>query len=333
MATKSIPKKYDVYAGWHDKAIKAPYDIVVFYGTAHPELGSAVAKTLDAEGRMVIKKFADGEIGVNINDSIRNKRVFIIQPTCPPANDNLMELLIMIDSAKRASAKEINIVMPYFGYARQDKKIGPREPITASLVAKMIQNAGANRVIAIDLHAPQIQGFFDIPVDHLYGSPILEEYYLQQGFQNYDVVVVSPDASGASRARVLAEALKAPIAIITKRRPQANVVEVMEVIGDVNDKTCIMIDDMIDTGGTILHGAEALKHHGANDIHVACTHGLFSGNAGEKFDNSSIKSVIALDTMPVQNAFEKLTVLNTEKILYEAIKRIAYNESVSELFE
>jgi ribose-phosphate pyrophosphokinase len=260
--------------------------------------------------------------------------VFVIQPTCAPVNDNIMELLVMMDAFRRASARRMTAVMPYYGYARQDKKIKPREPITAKLVADLITIAGANRVVTLDLHADQIQGFFDLPVDHLYAGPIIGDYLIQQGYRDQAIVVVSPDVAGAPRARLLAELMRAPFAIINKRRPEPNQVDVLEIIGDVRGKTAIMIDDMIDTGGSVIHGAEALMRQGADRVIACCTHPVFSGPAPERLSNSVIEQVIVTDTIPLapEKRFDKLVVLSVAPLLAEAIRRIHLDESVSSLF-
>ena len=253
----------------------------LFAGNAHRELGLKIADYLGIElGRMTSTRFSDGEIRLMVDESARGNDVFILQPTCAPVNDSLMELLIMLDAFRRASAQRLTVVIPYYGYARQDKKIKPREPITARLVADLIVRAGAQRVVTVDLHAEQIQGFFDVPVDHLYGGPILGRHFVDEGFADQDdVVVVSPDVAGVGRARSLAEMLKAPIAIIAKRRPEPNKVDIVEIIGDVSGKRCVMIDDMIDTGGSIINGAEALMKRGATEVMCCCTHAVFSGNS------------------------------------------------------
>ena len=243
-------------------------------------------------GKSSVKRFSDGEIQINIEESIRGDDVYLIQSTSSPVNDNLMELLIMIDALRRASAHTINVVMPYYGYARQDRKARSREPITAKLVANMLERAGATRVLALDLHAAQIQGFFDIPVDHLVGAPLLADYFLRNHYDGADTVVVSPDHGGVTRARKLAEFLKAPIAIIDKRRPRPNVAEVMNIVGNVTGKQCIIIDDMIDTAGTITLAAQALKDAGATEVLVAATHAIFSGPAVERLTHSAIERLL-----------------------------------------
>ncbi len=308
----------------------------LFVGNANLPLGIRVAKELGIErGLMRVKQFSDGEIQLMIEESARGNDVFILQPTCAPTNDNLMELLIMLDAFRRASASRITVVMPYYGYARQDKKTKPREPITARLVADLITQAGAMRIVAVDLHAEQIQGFFDIPVDHLYAGPLLGEHLITLGYaNNEDVVVVSPDVGGVPRARSLAEMLKASLAIIAKRRPEPNKVDIVEIIGDVKDKCCVMIDDMIDTGGSVIHGAAELMKRGAKEVVVCCTHAVFSRDALQRLQDSDISKIISTDTIPIRRAdqFSKLTVLPCAPLLAEAIRRIHMNESVSTLF-
>lgn len=307
----------------------------LFAGTSNRELAERVSAYLNVPlGRITSTRFSDGEIRIMVDESARGNDVFIIQPTCAPVNESLMELLIMLDAFRRASARRITVVMPYFGYARQDKKIKPREPITARLVADLIQISGAQRVVSVDLHAEQIQGFFHIPVDHLYAGPIIGRFMLEEGYQNEDVVVVSPDVGGVGRARALAEMLKAPIAIIAKRRPEPNKVDIVEIIGDVEGKKCVMIDDMIDTGGSIIQGAEALLKRGATEVVVSCTHPVFSGNAAQRLQDSIISRVITFDTIPIpaEKKFPKLKVLELAPLIGEAIKRIHLNESVSTLF-
>lgn len=311
-------------------------EILLFGGNANPELAEKIASYLGRPlGRMICTRFADGEVRAQVLESARGMDVFVVQSTCAPVNDNLMELLVLLDAFRRASARRITAVIPYYGYARQDKKIKPREPITARLVADLITEAGATRVIAVDLHAEQIQGFFDIPVDHLYAGPIIAEYLISQGYHQQNIVVVSPDVAGVPRARSLAEALDAPIAIIAKRRPEPNKVEVMEIIGDVQGRIAIMIDDMIDTGGSMVQGAEALLKRGAVSVIAACTHPVFSGSAPQRLAESPIEKVICTDTIPVppHKQFDKLVRLSVAPLLGEAIKRIHHDESVSELFQ
>lgn len=310
--------------------------LMLFSGNSHPELAKNVAAYLGIEkGRLTASKFSDGEIRIMVDESARGNDVFLLQPTCAPTNDSIMELLVMLDAFKRASARRITVVLPYYGYARQDKKIKPREPITARLVADLIQTAGAHRVVTIDLHADQIQGFFNCPVDHLYGGPIIGQYLLEQGFQDLDLVVVSPDVAGVARATRLAEMLDKPFVVIAKRRPQPNHVEVVEIVGDFEGKTCLMIDDMIDTGGSVVRGAEALMERGAKRVMACCTHPVLSGNATHNIQNSVIERLITLDTIPIpaQKRVPKLTVLPCAPLLGEAIRRIHLDESVSELFD
>jgi ribose-phosphate pyrophosphokinase len=308
----------------------------LFAGKAHQELAAKVAKCLGIElGRMTSERFADGEVRIMVDESARGSDVFILQPTCAPANETTMELFIILDAFRRASARRITVVMPYYGYARQDKKIKPREPITARLVADILQNCGASRIVAVDLHAQQIQGFFNIPVDHLYGGPILGRYFVKQGLaDDPDVVVVSPDVAGVGRAKSLAEMLRCPFVVIAKRRPAPNQVEVVEIVGDFVGKKCVMIDDMIDTGGSIVNGAQALIDRGAKEVLACCTHPVFSRDASERLQNSCLSEVVTLDTIPIsaEKRFEKLTVLESAPLLASAIRRIYLNESVSELF-
>lgn len=284
-------------------------------------------------GKSSVTRFSDGEIQINIDESIRGADVFLIQSTSAPVNDNLMELLIMIDALRRASAKNINVVIPYYGYARQDRKTRAREPITAKLVANMLQRAGADRILALDLHAPQIQGFFDIPVDHLVGSPLLADYFLRNHL-NEDAVVVSPDHGGVGRARKLAEFLKTPIAIIDKRRPRANVAEIMNIIGHVEDKRAIIIDDMIDTAGTITLAAQALVDAGATEVYASCTHPVLSGPAIERITNSPIKKLVVTDSinLPQDKIIDKMIQVSVGPLIGDAISRIYNDEPVSPLF-
>lgn len=285
-------------------------------------------------GKTSVDRFSDGEIRINIEESIRGDEIFIIQSTSAPVNDNLMELLIMIDALRRASASTINVVMPYYGYARQDRKARSREPITAKLVADMLEKAGADRVIVLDLHAAQIQGFFDIPVDHLMGAPLLADYFLKNGLEK-DAVVVSPDHGGVTRARKLAEFLKAPIAIIDKRRPKANVAEIMNIIGSVDGKRCIIIDDMIDTAGTITLASQALMDAGAKEVYACATHPVLSGPAIERLDKSPIKKIIVTDSiqLPEEKQIDKLTQVSVGPLIGDAIERIHENKPVSPLFK
>ncbi len=309
----------------------------LFAGNSNPELARKIAAALGVPlGQIMSKRFADGEIRIKVEESARGNDVFLVQPTCAPANENVMELLIMLDAFRRASARRITVVVPYYGYARQDKKTKPREPITARLVADMMQLAGASRVVALDLHADQIQGFFQVPVDHLYGGPILARHLVSEGYGNReDVVVVSPDTGGVTRAKALADQLGAGLGVIAKNRPAPNVAEVVEIVGEFAGKTCILIDDMIDTGGSIVSGAKALMDRGAREVLACCSHAVFSAPASERLQDSCLKEVIVLDTVPVEDGkrFEKLTVLSAAPLIAAAIARIHANESVSELFD
>ena len=280
-----------------------------------------------------VQRFSDGEIQINIDESVRGKDVYLIQSTSVPVNDNLMELLIMIDAVHRASAQTINIVIPYYGYARQDRKTRPREPITAKLVADMLQEAGATRLLSLDLHAPQIQGFFDIPVDNLMGAPLLADYFLRNNLEK-DAVVVSPDHGGVTRARKLAEFLGTSIAIVDKRRPRANVAEVMNIIGDVKGKRAIIIDDMIDTAGTITLAAQALIDAGATEVYASATHAVLSGPAIKRLNDSPIKSLVLTDSInqPAEKKLDKTSLVSVGPLIGDAIKCIQKNEPLSPLF-
>ena len=315
--------------------MRGEYGLRIFTGNANPALAASIAAQLGTPlGEMQVKQFSDGEISVQIQESARGQDIFIVQPTCFPVNDNLMEVLIMIDAFRRASASRITVVLPYYGYARQDKKVKPREPVTARLVANLISQAGASRVLCVDLHAGQIQGFFDMPVDHLYAGPLIAEYLIHEGLYDGKTVVVSPDVGGVARARALAEHLKSPIAIIVKRRPEPNQVEIMEIIGDVQGKVCIMVDDMIDTGGSIVQGAEALIERGAAEVHACCTHAILSGKAVERVRCSPLRSLVITDTIPLppHKQDPKIRVLSVAGLLADAISRIHEDNSVSELF-
>ncbi len=307
----------------------------IFTGNANPELAQKISAYLSIPlGQAVVKTFSDGEIYVEIKENVRGADVFVIQPTCPPVNDHLMELLIMVDALRRASARRITAVMPYYGYARQDRKVVPRTPITAKLVANLITVAGARRVLTIDLHAGQIQGFFDIPVDHLYAAPVLIQY-LKEEFRGKDLVIVSPDAGGVERARAYAKRLDAGLAIIDKRRLRPNESEVMNVVGDVKGKVAIILDDMIDTAGTMCKAAEALDERGAKEVHGMATHPVLSGPALERIKKSPMKSVVVTDTIPLREEAQKLKkikVLSVAELLGEAIRRIHNDDSVSSLF-
>ncbi len=304
----------------------------IFTGNANPELAKEICDYLGIPlGDSVVSKFSDGEINVEIDESVRGKDVYIVQPTCEPGNDNIMELLIMIDAVRRASARRITAVMPYYGYARQDRKSRGREPITAKLIANLITKAGARRVLTMDLHAQQIQGFFDVPVDHLVAAPIIADYYKSLGLD--DFVVVSPDIGGVARARKFADLLHAPLAIIDKRRPKPNVSEVMSIIGDVKDKNVILIDDIIDTAGTITNAAVALKERGAKEVYASCTHPVLSGPAIERLNNSPIKEIVTTNSIPTAaKNCDKIKVLSVAPLIGEAIMRIFQDASVSKMF-
>lgn len=310
-------------------------DIKIFAGNSHRELAEEIAEKIGLPlGEAVVGKFSDGEIKVNIGEVVRGSDVFVIQSTCHPVNDNLMELLIMIDALKRASAGRITAVIPYFGYARQDRKARARDPISAKLVANLITVAGADRVLTMDLHVPQLQGFFDIAVDHLLGVPILAEYFKQK-FNSYDdVVIVSPDVGSVTRARKFAERLEAPIAIVDKRRPKSNECEVMNIIGEVANKKAILVDDLIDTAGTIVNAAEALYKQGAKEIYACATHGVLSGPAIERIKNSMIKELVLLNTIPLteEKKIDKIVSISVAPIFAEAIERIYGDMSLSSLF-
>ena len=317
--------------------IKQYNNFKVFAGNSHPELAKQIADILGVKlGDNKVGTFSDGEIFVETNETVRGCDVFIVQSTNNPVNDNLMELLIMIDAFKRASAGRINAVIPYYGYARQDRKVRSRDPITAKLVADLLTKAGADRVLTMDLHASQIQGYFNIPLDHLLGMPIIADYFIKKGFmENSDVVVVSPDLGSVTRTRKLAERLHAPMAIIDKRRPKANVSEIMNIIGDIKGKTCILIDDMIDTAGTISNAANALMDLGAVEVYAACTHGVLSGPAIDRINHSAIKELVMLDTIaqPKREDMDKFTCLSVAPLFAEAIRRITEDVPLSKLFD
>lgn len=310
--------------------------MMVFSGNANLALSEGIVKKLNMRlGMAAVGRFSDGEIAVEIQENVRGKDVFIIQPTCSPTNENLMELLVMIDAVKRASASRITAVMPYYGYARQDRRSrSARVPISAKLVAKMIEQAGGHRVLTVDLHADQIQGFFDIPVDNVYSSPILLGDVWRQQYK--DLIVVSPDVGGVVRARALAKRLDdADLAIIDKRRPKANVSEIMHIIGDVDGRTCVLIDDLVDTAGTLCHAASALKKHGAIKVVAYCTHAVLSGSAIKNLNGSELDELVVTDTIPLrQDAAEsgKIRQLSVAEMLAETIRRIAVGESVSSLY-
>ncbi len=311
-----------------------PEGIKLFTGNSNRALAKEIADVLEIPvGDATVSNFSDGEIMVQVNENVRGADVFVIQSTCMPVNNNIMELLLMIDALKRASAGKIAAVIPYYGYARQDRKVAPRVPISARLVADLLSTVGINRVLTVDLHAGQIQGFFNIPVDHLYAAPVLADY-VKRKYLN-DLVIVSPDAGGVERARAFAKRLNASLAIIDKRREKANVSQVMHVIGDVSDKNAIIFDDMIDTAGTITQAAAAIKENGARRVITACAHAVLSGPALDRINNSVLEDVIVTNTIPMdkkQEKCKKLTVLSVASLLAEAIKRIHEETSVSSLF-
>lgn len=317
------------------KRSKAEDRLVLMAGSSNPELAANVAafhgKGL---GNVTLRRFSDGEVFVEIHENVRGRDVFVLQSTSSPANDNLMEMLIMIDALRRASAHRITAVLPYFGYARQDRKSSPRTPISAKLVADLIVAAGTDRVLTIDLHAGQIQGFFNIPVDNIYATPVLLPW-LQKNLGDRDVVMVSPDAGGVERARAFAKRLNAGLAICDKRRPKANQAEVTSVIGDVEGKVAILVDDMIDTAGTITQAASALKRDGAVEVYATATHGVLSGPALDRIRDSDITELVITDTIPLRDperAAGKIRVLSVANLLAEAVERIYQETSVSSLF-
>lgn len=308
----------------------------IFSGNANPRLAEDIAAHLGVStGRLIVKSFSDGEICVKVEESVRGMDVFIVQPTCHPVNDSIMELIILIDAFRRASARRITAVLPYYGYARQDKKIKPREPVTARLIANMITNAGAHRVLAVDLHAGQIQGFFDMPVDHLMAAPLIADWVRHNVPKDGPLAVVSPDVGGVPRARALAEMLNAQIVIVVKRRPEPNKTEVKEIIGDVEGRVCVMVDDMIDTAGSICSGAEALRQRGAKRLYACCTHPVLSGDAVARLEASPFEKVVVTDTIPLPEHKKngKIVVLSVAPMLAEAVRRIHLDRSVSEMFD
>jgi len=308
-------------------------NIKIFSGTSNPKLAKEIAEHLNMRlSEIELKKFSDGEISVKIKENIRNTEIFIIQSTCNPVNDNLMELLLMIDAARRASVKSVTAVIPYFGYARQDRKVEPRVPISSKVVANLLETSGIKRVLTMDLHADQIQGFFDIPVDNLFGSLICVEHI--KNMQTKNLVVVSPDAGGVDRARFYARKVNAGLAIIDKRREMANVSEVMNILGDVRGKNCILIDDIIDTAGSISGAARALKENGADKVFCYAAHGVFSGKAYEKLKVAPFEEIIFTDTIPVDESkkLKNMHILSVASLFGEAIKRIYKGESISSLF-
>lgn len=321
----------------NSKAFIQRGELKLLTGNANKKLAQSIAESLGVElGTAEIEKFSDGEIKIKINESIRGKDVYIVQPTSYPTNDNLMELLIMIDACRRASAGYINAIIPYYGYARQDRKTRGREPITAKLVANLLTVAGASRIVTMDLHAGQIQGYFDIPVDHFSAIKLLASYFNDMAYDKpEDYVVVSPDLGGVRRARQFSDYLKLPIAIIEKRRPMPNVSEVMSVIGDFKGKHAILVDDMVDTAGTITNAANYLMENGAKDVYIASTHGVFSGKAIERLSDSSVKEVIVTNTIELtkEKQLDKIKQLEVGPLLAEAIHRINTYESISGLFD
>ena len=306
----------------------------IFTGNANPALAKEICDYLGLPlGEAFVGRFNNGEVQIMIDESVRGKDVFIIQPTSYPVNDNLMELMVMADALKRASARHITAVVPYYGYARQDRKTRGREPITAKLVANLMQTSGITRLVTIDLHAGQIQGFFDVPVDHLYGASILAKYINEKNLE--DVIVVSPDLGGVTRARDLADRIGAPIAIIEKKRPEPGVAKVMNLIGDVKDKNCIIVDDIVDTAGSLVEGAKALEEFGAKSVMAAVTHAVLTDPASERIANSNIKELIVTNTMPLPEncKLDNVTQLSVAPLLGEAIMRIFHEVSVSNLFD
>jgi ribose-phosphate pyrophosphokinase len=313
---------------YYDRKLK------IFSCTSNLPLARAIAQHIETSlGAGEVVRFSDGEVSVRIEESVRGADVFIVQSTCHPSNDNLMELLVMIDALKRASAKRITAVIPYYGYARQDRKTRPRDPITAKLVANLLTVAGANRILVIDLHAGAIQGFFDIPVDHMTAVPLLAEHFSNR--DKDELVVVSPDMGGVTRARDMAQRLGGPIAIIDKRRPRANVAEIMNIIGDIRGKRAILVDDIIDTAGTITLGAQALLDHGAKEVYACCTHPVFSGPAMERLAKAPIKELVVCDTilLPEEKRLPNIKICSVAELLADAIVRIHEDLSISTLFD
>ncbi|KGI56744.1 ribose-phosphate pyrophosphokinase [Campylobacter sp. MIT 97-5078] len=303
----------------------------IFSGSANIEFAKKISKYLSLPiSNAGVKRFSDGEISIQIDESVRGKDVFIIQSTCAPTNDNLMEMLILTDALKRSSASSITAIIPYFGYARQDRKAMPRVPITAKLVANLMQTAGIDRVATIDLHAGQIQGFFDIPVDNLYGSIVFSQYIQGKHYKN--PIIASPDIGGVARARSVAKSLGLDLVIVDKRREKANESEVMNIIGDVKDKEVILVDDIIDTAGSITKAAEAFKQNGAKSVMACCTHAVLSGSAYERIAKDSLDELVVTDTIPLREELSKIKVLSVAPIFGEVIRRVYYNESVNSLF-
>jgi len=317
----------------HDTRNEAFANLRLFACNSHPELAQEIAEHMGVElGKSTVTKFSDGEISVSIWESVRGKDCFIIQSTCVPVNDNIMELLIMSDALRRASARSVTAVIPYFGYARQDRKAKARDPITSKLIANMITAAGVGRVITMDLHAAQEQGFFDIPVDHMLGQPMLTDYFKLKDLE--DLVIVSPDHGSVTRARNMAKPFNVPIAIIDKRRPEPNKSEIMNIIGEVEDKNCVILDDMIDTAGTICNAAKALKDLGARNVYACATHAVLSGPAVERIEASPIREMVLLNTIPIpeEKRLKKFTILSTGHIFAETISRVYSNKPISVMF-
>lgn len=310
--------------------------LTIFSGNAHPVLADEICRFVEVHlGTAKVSTFSDGECYVEIGENVRGMNCFVVQPTCPPVNHNLMELLVMIDALKRASAGSIIALIPYFGYARQDRKVRPRTPISAKLAADLISTAGADRVLSMDLHAGQIQGFFNVPFDHLYSLPVLLDY-IRERFSGQELVIVSPDAGGVERARAYSKRLKATLAIIDKRRDAPNVSEVMNIIGNVEGKTAIILDDMIDTAGTLTQAAEVVRQNGATRVLAAASHGVFSGPAPERIEKSCLEEIIVTNSVPLRDELKKsnkIKVLSIARLLGEAVKRIHHGDSISSLFE
>ena len=311
-------------------------NLMVFTGNANPALADAIAKNIGVPlGRASISKFSDGEVSVELNENVRGKDVFVIQPTCAPTNDSIMEVLLMSDALHRASANRITAVIPYFGYARQDRRVrSARVAISAKVVADMIGAVGVNRVLTVDLHAEQIQGFFSIPVDNVYGSPVLTDDIERQNYSN--LTVVSPDVGGVVRARAVAKQINADLAIIDKRRPTANEAQIMHIIGDVNGKSCLIVDDMVDTAGTLCKAADALKDHGATKVVAYCTHPVLSGPAIQNIEESNLDSLVVTDTIPLNEkakSCKSIRQLSMAKLLAESIRRVSNEESISAMFD
>ena len=322
-----------IYSPTNKRIIIMGNIIKIFSGNAHREMANEIASHLGLPlSRADIKKFSDGEIFVEIKENVRGTDVFVVQPTCTPVNDHLMELVIMVDALRRASARRITAVVPYYGYARQDRKNAPRVPITAKVVAEMFMAVGVRRVLCMDLHAGQIQGFFNIPVDHLYAAPVMLKY-IQENFE--DVVMVSPDAGGVERTRAYAKRLNSDLAIIDKRRDKPNECQAMNVIGDVEGKTAVLVDDMVDTAGTLCAGAQTLLDNGAKEVHACCSHPVLSGPAIERISSSNMKSLVVTNSIPLRSdakECEKIKVLSVSELLADAINRIHNEDSVSSLF-